>query len=193
MTAKAALARRVACLLACAFAAAVAAAPIGVEPQLSIRDAHEPYYVSAGNATELRERMKIGRGEWAHARGLTRGRLVVTRNLTQEMDRCIVNSVAIEVEITTTLPEWDPAARMPPELRERWETFRASIARHEDSHRDNLTEAAFALRDEIATLQPQSSCMKVEAQLKRMVARADMKRRLADEMLDRHVIAPGAM
>ena len=195
MTAAAARSRRLACVFACActwaVAGAVAAGP--VEPRLTIRDTHDHYYVSAGSAAELRERMKIGRGKWAHARGLTRGRVVVTRSLTQEMDRCIINSVAIEVEITTTLPEWDPSARMPPELRQRWETFRASIVRHEDRHRENLTEAAFELRDGVAAILPRSSCMKVEAQLKRIVARADMKRRLADELLDRTGPAPGRL
>jgi predicted secreted Zn-dependent protease len=176
---------RLACLCIVAFAGAAAAA--SVEPELDVREVRQEYYVSAANEAELRERLRIGRGNWTHARGLTQGRLTITRNVTQTRGRCIVNAVAIELEITTTLPEWDPAVEMPPELRERWETFRALIGAHEDRHRENLMEAAFAMRDQVAAMAPQDLCMKVEAQLKRIVDRGEMKRRFADHLLDRRL------
>lgn len=163
----------------------------GVEPEVRIRETRQEYLVAARGEAELYERLRVGRGEMGHARGLTEGRLTITRNLTQTVDACIINAVVIELDITTMVPAWDPQADMPPALQRSWRSLSRMVYAHEDRHRQHLVDAAFAIRDAVAAIEPGASCLQVEAQLKRIVDREDMKRQLKDQVLDRQRQWPG--
>ena len=89
--------------------------------------------------------------------------------------RCAVTTVEVRVEIVVTLPRWTDPERAKPELRQRWDDYRAALARHEDGHVALARELAQQLDDALWRAKGAPDCAGFAAALE-----AAAKQALAD-------------
>jgi predicted secreted Zn-dependent protease len=71
--------------------------------------------------------------------------------------RCRLEQIAVTLQVTMTLPAWQPKRHADSLLESRWPTYLAGLTNHEMGHRANGVRAAFAVRDALAAVAP-SSC-----------------------------------
>lgn len=174
-------------VMPCLVLAAVAGEPnASRKPPLGIEETIEHYDVRARDRIEMVENMRVpGAGNaFRHAHGLTRASFTVERMLTQESGRCRIDSLGIRLKLHITLPRWAPGVGIPKVLRNEWETMRELVVAHENRHKQHALDAAFAMRDRFASIEPSASCPRVEAMLQRELHAALLRQQLADQFLD---------
>lgn len=94
---------------------------------------------------------------------------------------CVAGDSAIDVLVTTTLPEWEPGRTVRDGLRERWQAMATALQRHEARHRDHVLEAVRDLQSRLSGLGVQPDCHA----LRTAVDRAFLEVTLRAEFLDR--------
>jgi len=67
---------------------------------------------------------------------------------------CRIDQVAINLQVTMTLPDWKPKRHADSLVKSRWPMFLSALTNHEMGHRANGVRAAFAVRDALAGLAP---------------------------------------
>ncbi|HET8819565.1 MAG TPA: DUF922 domain-containing protein [Xanthomonadaceae bacterium] len=172
--------------MALAAAGAVAAAggsgAAGVTVPLEIREEVLRYRVPGDDLEDLRAALRSqsvsDRSGGSHGR--THSALGIEYTPMPVEGGCRAHDPSIRLEITTTLPEWDPATRVGAALRERWQAVAAALQRHEGTHREHALAAARDLQAAMGRLGVQPDC----AALRREADRAVMRVTLRAEFLD---------
>lgn len=71
---------------------------------------------------------------------------------------CRLEQIAVTLQVTMTLPDWQPKRRADSLLKSRWPAFLSALTNHEMGHRANGVRAAFAVRDALAGMAPGGDC-----------------------------------
>lgn len=97
---------------------------------------------------------------------------------------CSAKDAGVALEITTTLPEWQPDGRAPAGLVERWQAVAAALQDHEARHRAHALAAARELQARLAKLGVQPDCHALRGEVDRAFLRARMKAEYRDARYD---------
>jgi len=153
-------------------------------PQLQIEERVEYYDVAASDRQTLIKKLGVpGEGNRG-AHGLTQAVLTTEIRFTQTPRQCVIDALAIRLELKVTLPRWAPGVALPRSVAKDWATIRDQIAAHEEKHKQNALNAAFAMRDGFASAAKAHDCRGVEAALRLVQARALNKQQMMDRLLD---------
>lgn len=74
---------------------------------------------------------------------------------------CAITSVAVTVDITSTMPRWTDYPGAQPEAQEKWNSFFARLSEHEEGHARLYREAARDIEREIGSLK-RRNCQELE-------------------------------
>ena len=96
---------------------------------------------------------------------------------------CALADVAVDLEVTVTLPDWEPPPDAPPALRRDWGRFLDALRRHEDGHRRIAVEGAEVLHAAVAGLR-RPTCEAATADGRRRVARFQVEAAAAHRRFD---------
>jgi len=86
------------------------------------------------------------------------------------------------------VPRWAPDADLPRRLEADWTEIRERIVVHENRHKQNALDAAFAMRDGFSAAAQKQSCIEVERALNRAQAVALHNQQLRDRLLDQRPV-----
>ncbi|MEO7251308.1 MAG: DUF922 domain-containing protein [Arenimonas sp.] len=184
--------------LCVAFASTVARAEAPGSLAPVITDQYLYYTLDAGDLIALRQQL-LERQPRSRSGGLSIGLtdavLETHYDLTATAHGCRLEGVSVQLAVTTRLPQWHPARRASSELRQRWETFREAIGRHEAGHRDNAIQAATQLLRGLRSADTRLSCRALGRQLERIRSRALLSNEIRDDVYDlrtRNGVAQGS-
>lgn len=97
---------------------------------------------------------------------------------------CRARAPSIRLDITTTLPEWNPAEPVDGDLRERWQGVAAALQRHEGRHREHALAAARDLQAALAGLGVQADCDTLRREVDRAFQRVTLRASFRDARYD---------
>lgn len=118
-------------------------------------------------AQGLRQRGPMTAGERFYAR--TEWTINAEYSWVERDTGCTIENPVVRVAITITMPRWRAARGAPPELLGAWNRFIAALDAHERNHARLATEAAEAVRWELATLRF-PHCTNAETRARQRVA-----------------------
>ncbi|HYT05525.1 MAG TPA: DUF922 domain-containing protein [Gemmatimonadales bacterium] len=104
---------------------------------LSIESRDRYYDITGSSAAQLREAMRqLGPHESGTPRdALTAWHLEWTYRQGRRADDCALRDVRVTLDVTVTLPRWEPATGAPARLVESWNSFLEHVKAHEAGHR----------------------------------------------------------
>jgi predicted secreted Zn-dependent protease len=76
---------------------------------------------------------------------------------------CSMSQVSTQVDVTFTLPKWQPNANAPRSLVTQWSHYSAALQQHEDGHKNHGIAAGQAVLSTLSTMPAYSSCQALEA------------------------------
>lgn len=140
--------------------AATDAIPVAIDERLAT------YPIQGDTASELSSQIKrlgpLDGNEGKRFAGNTRWSVRWNYMMAPQADgRCRLQQVQVSLEVTMTLPEWQPRHRADPLLKSHWPAYLAALTNHEMGHRANGVRAAFAVRDALAAVAPAASCQQL--------------------------------
>ncbi|MDQ3057381.1 MAG: DUF922 domain-containing Zn-dependent protease [Pseudomonadota bacterium] len=154
-------------------------------PQLRIEERTEYYDVAAKDRPTLIEALRVpGTPPERYVNGQTNTVLEIDRRFTQTPRGCVINALSIRLELLVILPRWAPGAEMPRRLEQDWNEIHDRIVTHENKHKQNALDAAFAMHDGYMAAVGKQDCRDVEKTLHRAQAAATNKQQLMDRLLD---------
>lgn len=124
------------------------------------------YPIEGDTASELLSQMArlgpVDQNEGKRFQGNTSWSVRWNYMMVQRSDgRCGLQQPAITLQVTMTLPDWQPKRRADSLLRSRWPVYLSALTNHEMGHRANGVRAAFAVRDALAAVEPADSCQQL--------------------------------
>jgi len=114
------------------------------------------YAIHGSTAQELREEMNR-RGPGGYD-AYTRWFVKWSYPTETTGNACDTGPVEASVEITYTMPEWDPPPNADAALVDRWTRYVAALQLHEDGHRDFGIDAAKDVLRAVSALPPYPTC-----------------------------------
>lgn len=140
-----------------------AAAPVADGSPIAIEEKLVQYPIEGDTASELLSQMEklgpVDGNEGKRYQGNTswsvRWNFMM---MPQPGGVCRLEQVAVTLQVTMTLPEWQPKRHADTLLKSRWPAFLSALTNHEMGHRANGVRAAFAVRDAPAGVAPASGC-----------------------------------
>lgn len=178
---------------ACAAGALLMAAAASAEPGPvaasgpEITESRHYYRVDATGVESLHAQLL----ENAKAAGLAPGTIGRTRQdvevsyrLDPLPDRCRLSALAIRLDLTIDLPEWQPSGTTRPELRARWAQMISALTRHEEGHRDNAIWAAKELHERLSRLGEGPDCDTLGKLAQREMFRVKLRFNLREQAYD---------
>lgn len=117
--------------------------------------------------------------------GRTRSDIRIRFEPTPVSGGCVAGDPAIEVLITTTLPEWEPGRSVRAGLRERWQAMAEALQRHEATHRDHVLAAVRELQSRLSGLGVQEDCRALRAAVDRAFLAVTLRAEFLDRRYDR--------
>ena len=141
---------------------AATAAGAGAIP-VAIGESLVKYTVAGDTASELLAQMRelgpVDGHDGKRYQGNTRWSVRWTFMMAgQPAGPCRLAEIAVNLDVTMTLPDWQPGRHADARLKSRWPVFLDGLTRHEMGHRNNGVLAAFAVRDALAGVAPAASC-----------------------------------
>ena len=79
-----------------------------------------------------------------------------------EGGECATGPVEVEVEVTFTLPQWDPPADASQELMGKWNAYMTALQTHEDGHKDIAIQAGNEILQTLEALLAYPTCSELE-------------------------------
>lgn len=164
--------------------ASLAGAPPDVP--LDIEEAVVRYRVPGDDLEDLREALRSQSlsDKAGGSHGRTHSRIRIRYAPEPVAGGCRVKEAGVELEITTTLPEWQPGDHATHGLRDRWQAVAAALQRHESRHREHALEAARDLQASLAQLGVQPDCHVLRREVDRAFLRVKMKAEYRDARYD---------
>lgn len=150
---------------------------------LSIEERVERYRVPGKDLAALRAALasEVVSDAAGGSHGRTRSDISIAYSPRPVQGGCVAQAPALEITITTTLPEWAPAPGVAdPALLARWQSMAAALQRHEARHREHALAAVRDLQATLAGLGVQPDCHA----LRRAVDQAFLRVRLKAEFRD---------
>ena len=83
-------------------------------------------------------------------------------NVASEGAECRVTTVTATLDMTMSLPRWDPPRNADPALVHTWNAFVAGLREHEEGHRDIALDAAQEITNRIEAIPPAANCEKLK-------------------------------
>ncbi|MDT0632147.1 DUF922 domain-containing protein [Rubrivirga sp. S365] len=157
-------------------------APPTLRTRLDVR----PYAVRGRSVAEVHRSMRAG-GPTDHGTtyfGMTASDVVVRFRAVAGGAGCRLEAVEVDLDLTMTLPDWDPGGPVDYALRRDWARFTAALRRHEDGHRDRAVAGAEALADAFASVHA-PTCPEADAEGRRRVREAYDRTAAEQERYDR--------
>ena len=116
------------------------------------------YGITGSSAEELAAAMRRLGPEVSGTRvpGATRQEVSFDYQVVRNGPDCRIRAVQVQLEMTTTLPEWLNPSAAPAELRELWEAFAEAVRRHEEVHKVISLAGAHDLLRKISLISPRS-------------------------------------
>lgn len=168
-------------------AAPVAPAASGTTPvPLDIHEEVRRYTVPGDDLEGLRDALRSqslsDRAGGSHGRTHSRIRIEYVPQPVE--GGCRARTPSIRMDITTTLPEWEPAVPVDSGLRERWQAVAAALQRHEGRHREHALAAARDLQAALAGLGVQPDCETLRRTVDRAFQRVTLRASFRDARYD---------
>jgi len=140
-------------------ASAADAAPVADGIPVAIDEKLVNYTVAGDTASELYSQMDalgpIDQKEGKRFQGNTAWNIRWNyRVRSQPGGLCRLDQVSVNLQVTMTLPQWQPKRHADSLLKSRWPAFLSALTNHEMGHRANGVRAAFAVRDALAAMAP---------------------------------------
>lgn len=140
-----------------------------------VTDRTEYYVVRGADAATLVREMAergpqhpTGRRAWAYTAWELRSRYALERH----GRACRLLDPEIVLDVTVTLPRWEPQAPAPARLRSAWRRMLDKATAHERVHRLHGIEAAHAAAAAVADVPATGDCSDLERRLRSAVRRA---------------------
>ena len=118
-------------------------------------------------------------------------KLTWTRNYRNRGGACVLASAVPKLTITTRLPK--PAARLPPTVRQNWDTFLAGVRAHEKVHARLIVEMVEKI--EAATVglavADDPDCRKIHAEMTKRLSALSLEQRGKSRDFDRSELRDG--
>lgn len=170
-----------ACVLVLASLAGVA-----TDVPLDIEEAVVRYRVPGDDLEDLREalRSQALSDKAGGSHGRTHSRIRIRYAPEPVAGGCRARAPGVELEITTTLPEWQPGDHASHGSRDRWQAVAAALQRHESRHREHALAAARDLQASIARLGVQPDCDALRREVDRAFLRVKTKAEYRDARYD---------
>ena len=115
--------------------------------------------------------------------GMTASEIGVRFRTAEADDGCRLDAVEVDLDLTMTLPEWEPAGPTDYALRRDWARFESALRRHEDGHRDRAVAGAQAVADALAGVRA-ATCAEADAEGQRRVREAQDRTAAEQERYD---------
>ncbi|MGB0132373.1 DUF922 domain-containing protein [Dokdonella sp.] len=132
--------------------------------ELKIVDHVEHYQVTGTTYRTIQAQLEtLAEVDGSTRHGSTRSTFEVISKLEKVGGRCRVLQQEIVVKITTVLPQWEPSRKVDAALQKQWQTSFERLVRHEAGHRQNVLQAASALRETLTELEPKERCLSARA------------------------------
>ncbi len=158
-------------------------------PQLQVEERIEYYAVLAKDRPTLIKALRVpGTEQERGVNGQTRAAFVIDRRFTQTSQGCVIHAFSIRLELHMILPRWAPDAVLPYRLEADWTSIRDRIVTHENKHKQNALDAAFAMRDRFSAAAQKQNCIEVERALNRAQVVALNNQQLRDRVLDQRPV-----
>ena len=103
--------------------------------------------------------------------GMTASEIGVRFRAVEADGGCRLDAVEVDLDLTMTLPAWEPAGPTDYALRRDWARFESALRRHEDGHRDRAVAGAQAVADALAGVRA-ATCAEADAEGQRRVREA---------------------
>ena len=153
---------------------------------LDIQEEVHRYTVPGDDLEDLREALRSqalsDRAGGSHGR--THSRIRIRYAPEPVAGGCRTKDPAIEMRITTTLPEWQPGEGTDDGLLARWQAVAAALQRHEARHREHALAAVRELQAAVARLGVQPDCHALRRAVDRAFQRATMRAGFRDARYD---------
>ena len=143
---------------------AIAQAPAETEGPV-IHDDIEYLDVAGNSKRELIEaldRLSVPDETGKRFYGHTHWELRWNYNVASEGAECRVTTVTATLDMTMSLPRWDPPRNADPALVRTWNAFVAGLREHEEGHRDIALAAAQEITNRIEAISPAANCAKLK-------------------------------
>lgn len=144
------------------------------------------YPIRGDSMDRIRDQLR-DHGPWTegYGHGRTRSNFEVRTDLESDERGCHLVGLELLLEITVTLPEWQPGPRAPDELLDQWAMSLERLVRHEQGHRQHAIDAAHQLYRSLLRIPMQDSCLraqrKVDDQVRNAISRLRMRGMIYDE------------
>jgi predicted secreted Zn-dependent protease len=127
-------------------------------PVVSVETVH--YDIRGSTANQLRGQMdQLGpESEGGRFDASTEWHVQWNYSYSRLTESCAIEEAHVEVQVTYTLPRWNPPADAPRSLVERWRTYMAALQLHEDGHRDVGISAGEEVLSTITELPAERTC-----------------------------------
>ena len=153
---------------------------------LDIEEREVRYRVPGDDLEDLRDalRSQALSGKAGGSPGRTHSRIRIRYAPDPVAGGCRAKDPGVDLEITTTLPEWQPGGRAPAGLVERWQAVAAALQDHEARHRAHALAAARDLQATLARLGVQPDCHALRGEIDRAFLRVKTKAEYRDARYD---------
>ena len=166
----------------------VAAAAPSAEPSLPRLETSldvVTYAVQGRTAGEVLTSMRAGApsADGVTYFGMTASEIDVRFRTIQVAGGCRLDGVEVDLDVTMTLPDWDPDGPTDYAVRRDWARFASALRRHEDGHRDRAVAGAEAVADALADV-VRPTCPEVDAEGRRLAREAQARTAAEQERYD---------
>jgi predicted secreted Zn-dependent protease len=134
-----------------------------------VTEKEEYYEVTGQDEKELRKQMSRNGSSWSDGNrydSVTSWRVTWDYGYDLTPRACSPASFRAHVEIAIRYPKWIRADDVPSPLKEKWDTYMASLAVHETGHRDMAVEAVEDLTRTIADMPAAPTCAELDRKIK---------------------------
>ena len=116
--------------------------------------------------------------------GMTGSEIRVRFRTRADGDGCRLDAVGVDLDVTMTLPAWEPDGPTDYALRRDWARFASALRRHEDGHRARAEAGARAVADALAAVRA-PTCAAADAAAQGAVQAAQARTAADQERYDR--------
>jgi len=111
---------------------------------------------------EALDRLSVADGNGKRFYGHTHWELRWNFNVASEGAECRVTTVTAQLDVTMSVPRWDPPRNADPALVRTWNAFVAGLHEHEEGHRDIAVAAVQEITRRIEAIPPAANCSKLK-------------------------------
>jgi predicted secreted Zn-dependent protease len=134
-----------------------------------VTEKQEYYEVMGQDEKELRRQMSRSGSSWSDGNkydSVTRWRVTWDYGYEKTPRACSPEAFRANIEVAIRYPKWLRSDDAPSSLREKWDTYLASLVVHETGHRDMAVDAVQDLTRTIADMPPAPTCAELDRKIR---------------------------